>query len=141
MTTKAPNMEPLATPNDTLAAPPAGGASAAPVWPAPPAPDVRDADAEPPVAETLELANDAMGPIALLLTVLTAPEIVARELSILATLMLKLDTTVLVTVLAVALALALALALADAEGVAFCGNVTWMRISSHWEPIHSSYRL
>jgi hypothetical protein len=137
MTTKAPNMEPLATPNDALAAPPAGGASAAPVWPAPPAPEVRDADAEPPVAETFELANDALGPTALLLTVLTAPEIVASELSTLATLMLKLDTIVLVTVLAVTLALALA----DAEGVAFCGNVTWMRISSHWEPIHSSYRL
>lgn len=133
MTTKAPSMEPLATPKDEGAAPPAGGASAAPVALALPdaEPLVMDAvalavfDMAPDVADMLELANDALGPTALLLTVLTAPEMVARLDCMLATLTLTLGVTLLIA--------------DDVEVV--LGNVAWILISSHCAPMYSSYRL
>jgi hypothetical protein len=141
MTTKAAAMEPRATPNDTGAAPPAAGAAGAPVE-EPEGAELpeRVAETEPdaavePEAEPLgmlafddaELAKLALGPIALLLTVLTAPVIVAKLLCTVATGTLELATaTELITALL---------------ETCFSGNVTWMRISSHWAPIHSSYRL
>jgi hypothetical protein len=147
MTTNAPSIEPRATPNDTGAAPSAGGASPAPVGelagvdkPVEEPDSVPDGmliDAEPEVmlefplglALALELVKLALGPIALLLTVLTAPEIVARLLCTLATCVLAAETDGVTT---------------DLLGTgAGAGPVmaTWMRISSHWAPIHSSYRL
>jgi hypothetical protein len=123
-------MEPMATPNDEGAAPPAGGASALPVALAPALePLVMDAvddavlDMAPEVADIFPLAKDALGPTALLLTVLTAPEIVARLDCTLATLTLRVTLLMALDVLIV------------------LGNVTWMRISSHWAPMYSSYRL
>jgi hypothetical protein len=137
MTTKAPSKEPLATPNDAEAAPPAGGASAAPVGDVPAdAPllvmdDEGVADPDTPLVElAAALGVDeklALGPMALLDTVLTSPETVA-----------KLDCTLATGPLILAAELCPASAELVCEPL---GNVTWMRISSHWAPIHSSYRL
>jgi hypothetical protein len=121
-------MEPLATPN---AAPAlfAGGAGAGLFVAA--LPDCAPLDALAVLDADAPDVNDADGPIALFDTVLTAPLIVAKLLCTLATgpEMDEMD--------GVALELA---ALATAELIVM-GNVTWMRISSHWAPIHSSYRL
>jgi hypothetical protein len=127
MTMNAVSMEPLAIPNDVDAAPPAGGASAAPA--------VGDDVPEPPVvvddpAGLLvgPFVKLALGPTALFDNKLVEPLMVAALLSMLA------------TAPVVELAAEDLTALLDmAEG--FCGNVTWIRISSHWAPIHSSYRL
>ena len=131
MTTKAPSIEPLATPNDADAAPPAGGAGAAPVAEAAlvadePADLVPDAvlDTAPDVMVVFPLEKLALGPTALFDTVLTAPVIVARLDTTLATGTDELETTT-----------------SELDGVGFVGNVTCMRISSHCAPIHSSYRL
>lgn len=119
-TIKAPIMEPRATPNEVEAAPPAAGASGAPVGLPVGLLPVRVAEPDCDIEVTEMLAfgspvNDALGPIALLLTVLTAPVIVA-----------KLDCTLAMATLL------LDAATAELElGVGFCGNVTWMRISSH----------
>jgi hypothetical protein len=124
MTTNAPNKEPFATPNDAGAAPPAGGASAAPVGDVPgDAPllvtDV-EGEADTPLvvlAEALGVDEKlALGPIALLETVLTSPDTVA-----------KLDWTLATGPLIVDDALLAAEALDDDV----LGKVTWMRISSH----------
>jgi hypothetical protein len=127
MTTKAPSMEPVATPNELGAAPPAGGASAADVELAPALDPLVIVAVEetvlliaPDVADILKLADP---PTALLLTVLTAPEIVAKLLCTLAT--LTLGVTLLIALLVDAV----------------FGNVTWIRISSHCAPMYSSYRL
>jgi hypothetical protein len=86
------------------------------------------------------LENEADGPMALLLTVLTAPEMVARLLCTLATGPLSL-TDMDMDGAAEEADFALALGATLADDVVVWGNVTWMRISSHWAPIHSSYRL
>jgi hypothetical protein len=122
MTTKAPSMEPLAMPNDASAAF-AGGAGAAVddgLADAAPRETLAVADALfDDAPEALLLAKLAEGPMALFDTVLTAPEIVAR-----------LDTTLATGTDELA-------ADAGAELIVL-GKVTWMRISSHWAPIHSS---
>lgn len=120
------------------AAPPAGGAAAALVAPA----DAELPGVRPFVAETVtaELAAPeweevteaivalpeklAEGPTALADTVDTAPVIVIKLLITLATVIEDV--------------VELAATADDEEGVADCGNVTWMRISSHCAPIHVS---
>jgi hypothetical protein len=127
ITMKAANMEPLAIPKDAGAAPPAGGASAAPAVgeEVPEPPVVVDDPAGLLVGPFVKLA---LGPTALFDNKLVEPLMVAALLSMLA------------TAPVVELAAEDLTALLDmAEG--FCGNVTWIRISSHWAPIHSSYRL
>jgi hypothetical protein len=129
MTMKAAIMEPEATPNVALAAPPAGGASADPAVAAGvPEPLVLVDD--PPVADDAPLEKLALGPMALFDTVLTVPEIVARLLCTLA--MAEADE------LPASVALLLD---GEEDDAGFWGKVTWMRICSHWSPIHSSYRL
>lgn len=142
MTTNAPSIEPLAMPKDEEAAPPAGGASAPPVGEveglAVPVADnpVEDEDGPAnlvgPVVELmfpLEAVKLALGPMALLLTVLTAPEMVAKLLWTLATSVLT-------------AAAELVAVLTDLLGTTAAAGgplmATWMRISSHWAPIHSS---
>jgi hypothetical protein len=117
ITTKAPTIDPFATPNDALAAPPAGGASAAPVGLE--LPDAAAEDAEPdgvielrlPVALADEAPDAdgvdeklALGPTALFDTVLTSPLTVARLLTTLAsvTLLVALPTVVLALLLLLA---------------------------------------
>lgn len=140
MTTNAPSIEPFATPNDEGAAPPAGGASAVlegervgeeervPVEPDMVVDGMLIVIESLPVMVEFMLVKLALGPIALLLTVLTAPEMVARLLWTLAT-----------CVLAMELDGAPALLLLGVDWGPTMA--TWMRISSHCAPIHSSYRL
>jgi hypothetical protein len=130
--TTAPNMVPRAMSSE--AAPPAGGAGAAPVAPAPALPvavtavpvsvGVVDEAPEVMVALTLPVEKDAEGPTALDGSVETVPLIVMR-LEAMLTMDFDDDD-------------ADDEATDDDEGVGFWGNVAWMRISSHWAPIHSS---
>lgn len=108
----------MATPNDADAAPPAGGASAAPVGfelPEAAAADEAEGALELPLLVTVDKEAPgvdeklALGPTALLDTVLTSPLSVAKLLTTLAS---------------VTLVVALALALARLELLVVLGNVT-----------------
>jgi hypothetical protein len=103
MTTKAHNIDPFATPNDVGAAPPAGGASAAPVGDKlAEAAATDDAEGIVELPLLVALANEALGvdeklalgPIALFDTVLTSPLTVTRLLTTLASQLLASVTLV-----------------------------------------------
>jgi hypothetical protein len=116
MTMNAANMEPLATPKDVGAAPPAGGASAEPA--------VGDDVAEPPVVVAgllvmAPLEKLALGPTALLLNMLGVP---VMEIKLLAT--LPIASVVVDAPLDAPLVAALFIALLDAAEEGFCGKVT-----------------